>query len=483
MTWIIVLALGSAQGEPEGLVLARRHCVKCHLLPRPEMLPRSRWPFIMRWMGNYAGHRDLEGVLSTLVDPVLAPSRPTVPLGDLDAVRDYYMSLAPDDGPPAPDRPATAPFEPVRIPDPGAPGPVTMVHLDPRQDRLTFGVGRRLIMIGRHGRPLLDAPLPSEVAHLEPRGDGFRLSLIGHFHRDEGEGRILDIDSEFTVRPILEGFHRLAGHRSADLDGDGSDDVVAIGFGDHSVGRVSILWSRPADGIRESMLLDRSGAVAAGIADVDSDGRPDVLLLTAQARQELLLYRNRGGRSFEKTVVLEKPPGFGFNDLAVADMNGDGAPDAVLVNGNNMELPDPPRRPYHGIRVLLNDGSGGFRQKAFVRFDGAIRCVPADFDGDGDVDLAAVSFYPDWSARNPRTVLFLEQRGSVEFHAQAVDAPWGRWLSVDAGDWDGDGRLDLLLGGASLTAGIPSRHLPRHRAAIRKAPRTLLLRNTSRRRS
>jgi FG-GAP-like repeat len=92
------------------------------------------------------------------------------------------------------------------------------------------------------------------------------------------------------------------------------------------------------------------------------------------------LLRGRGDGTFRKAIGI--PAGI-VHPLAIAtaDMNGDGHPDAVLVNG---------LRP-NGVAVLLGDGAGGFRRSIFPGGHRSQWVIAADLDGDGVPDVATAN--------------------------------------------------------------------------------------------
>ena len=77
--------------------------------------------------------------------------------------------------------------------------------------------------------------------------------------------------------------------------------------------------------------------------------------------------------------------------------------------------------------------------------EGAYKVMAADFDLDGDLDLAAISFYPNFS--DPLSFVLLENRGPLQFKPFTLqEANAGRWIVMDTGDLDGDGDSDIVLG-------------------------------------
>ena len=131
-----------------------------------------------------------------------------------------------------------------------------------------------------------------------------------------------------------------------------------------------------------------------------------------------------------------------------------------LLSGNNLELRGRPIKAHYGVRVLRNEGDWKFVEVLFERLDGAMDVAAGDFDGNGRIDLAATAFYPDWRSPVPTTLLLLMQGsdGTVE-RAGIDDAYWNRWMRISAGDADGDGDTDLLLGAAQVPLAIPSEQL------------------------
>ena len=113
---------------------------------------------------------------------------------------------------------------------------------------------------------------------------------------------------------------------------------------------------------------------------------------------------------------------------------------------------------YHGIRIFLNDGKNHFEEKYFLRQHGAQKAIPADFDKDGDLDIVSIAFFPDYEKLPLESFIYWENKGDGSFSRSSFPGSTdGRWLTMDAGDIDGDGDIDVIIGNAVFAAGkIPA---------------------------
>ncbi|MFM7815606.1 MAG: FG-GAP repeat domain-containing protein, partial [Verrucomicrobiota bacterium] len=134
--------------------------------------------------------------------------------------------------------------------------------------------------------------------------------------------------------------------------------------------------------LTNQLLLDGSGVT---LADVDGDGLLDLFFGAAGGRSSL--WRNRGGFRFEDITEKAFPMrldclGGDVTGVASADLTGDGHPDLVVNTHAD------------GVRVLVNDGRGTFRNARFpqVAARGGHSVALADVDGDGWVDLYVCNY-------------------------------------------------------------------------------------------
>ena len=211
-----------------------------------------------------------------------------------------------------------------------------------------------------------------------------------------------------AANPLIDSLNRPVQMVTGDLNHDGKPDLVICEYG-HNVGQLSA-FIRAGSAYQKTVIDPVPGARQAFIRDVDADGWADVLVLFAQGDEQVALYTNKHDGTFEKKTLLRFPPIYGSSYLELADMNGDGHPDLVCTNGDNADYSQVVK-PYHGIRVYLNDGHFGFKQAFFYPMPGAGQVLARDFDQDGDLDLAAISAFPDFSQNKPTAIRIPRKQG------------------------------------------------------------------------
>ncbi|PYP34512.1 MAG: hypothetical protein DMD46_16355, partial [Gemmatimonadetes bacterium] len=200
-------------------------------------------------------------------------------------------------------------------------------------------------------------------------------------------------------------------------------------------------------------LLSTEGPMVA-VADVNGDGLDDMFIGGAKGQAGKLLIQQRDGRFVSTNEKLFEQDRMSEDLGAVFfDADGDGHPDLYVVSGGS-EF-SPVRDPALQDRLYLNDGHGSFRKApASVPSEdvSGSRVVAADYDGDGDIDLFVGGRVVPWHyGLDPRSML-LQNDG----HGRFTDvtrrlAPELEHVGMvtDAvwQDVDGDGRPDLIVVG------------------------------------
>ncbi|MFN7941985.1 MAG: VCBS repeat-containing protein [Thermoanaerobaculia bacterium] len=221
---------------------------------------------------------------------------------------------------------------------------------------------------------------------------------------------------------------------AGDLDGDGDPDLVAAAYNENGV-----FWyesdGTPFNGgwTERSISLGAGGADDVLLADLDGDGDLDVAC-AQYLDDEISWYRNNGGSppSFASFFV-DGDAYDGPRAVAAGDLDGDGDLDLAAVS----ETAD-------AVVWYTNDGTPDVGEWARHRTDNGDSDGPkdvalADLDRDGDLDTLVANYAGD-------DVLWYENDGTLAGWTAREIAACGGARGIASGDFDRDGDLDVLLG-------------------------------------
>ncbi|MEK6257576.1 MAG: VCBS repeat-containing protein [Planctomycetota bacterium] len=253
--------------------------------------------------------------------------------------------------------------------------------------------------------------------------------------------------------PLIEGLGRVADVQPTDFDGDGDTDFVVAEFGWHKTGRVIWLrndGNATSPKFELDVLDPRPGAIHVPVTDLNRDGRPDVVALISQEFEVIEAFLNRGDGTFEKARVhAADDPSFGSSGIQLIDMDGDGDEDVLSANGDTFD--SKLLKPYHGIQWLENTGGFPFVPHRLTSMPGVHRVLAGDLDGDGDLDIVAGALLPTANLEEAvslklHSLIWLEQREPGKFIRHAIETANCVHATLELADFDGDGDLDIATG-------------------------------------
>ncbi len=443
-----------------GRANAQRYCSACHMVPEPEALTKFAWvhhvqPEMAKWLGLEVV--DFEGMPDgrLIEEAGIFPKAPLLSEEEWFSIWDYYRALAPSKPLPPPAKPAiqaTLKQFRVRKLSPHDSAPMTsLVRIDAARKQIYFGdaYAGMLFAIDSAGTVASRLRMASAPVSLAVGDDGLYVTRAGRFFPSDAlEGAVEFLPKEGSTDParvLVSNLRRPVSTALAQLNTDNRTDLVVCSFGNR-LGRLSWFEGLEDGKFTEHVLLERPGSIQAEVRDLNGDGRQDILAMTAQAREAVHLFVNMGKNEFKMETLIEKPPTWGFAGFDLVDFDKDGKLDLLIANGDNGDYALP-AKPYHGVRLYLNDGRNRFRETFFHPMDGAYKAIARDFDADGDLDIAAIAFYPDFAASKPESFVYLEQTAPLRFSAATIpESNAGRWMVMDSGDVDGDGDADVVLG-------------------------------------
>lgn len=445
----------------DGKNLVQLNCAKCHALVPVNALNKDVWKFhtlpdmakylrISRYgISYYKSEADTGGL----------------PLDQWQTIVAYYEKMAPDTLlPVAKPTPLINDWAGFKLKLPAEQKHdvyTTLATIDSNTHKIyTFDLlSNQLSEWDANLSPKALAKTPTPVVntifnHEKDGSEHIIATCIGEMREmDFPNGRIIDLalgaKTDSVKQTLIESdLNRPVQTIQADFNKDGLNDLLVLGQGKYK-GGIYLLTQNADHEYTQSNISDMTGAVQAVTGDFNHDGWPDFMVLFGNGDEGLWMFLNDHKGGFTARNLLHFPPVYGSTSFQLADMDHDGQPDLIYTCGYNFR-DSRIMKPYHGVYIFKNMGNWNFQQKWFYPIDGCTKAIAADFDGDGDLDIMTSAFFADLKNDPAEACVYFEQVSPFNFKPHAIPvSKYGRWMTMEVGDYNGDGKPDIILGNFS----------------------------------
>ena len=264
---------------------------------------------------------------------------------------------------------------------------------------------------------------------------GISLMVLAGLWSMAGFPACLAADVPLTPHTIDNAFDGPASVYAADVDGDGSTDVLGAAAGANEIAWWDNGGGSPITWTKQSIAAGFGGAISVYAADIDGDLDTDVVG-AGWSRNQIAWWRNDGGSPIVWTKLAIVSGFTNAHEVYACDVDLDGDEDVLGVGAGN-----------NTIAWWRNDGGNPIvwtQQILSSSFGGARSVRAADLDGDGDVDIVG-------AALTANEVAWWRNDGGspIVWTEFVVSGSFGGAHMVRPGDVDGDLDLDLVAAGYS----------------------------------
>lgn len=444
-----------------GEELAQVYCGSCHEFPKPDLLGKRQWEYgVLPAMSARLGIGDIAQKtysqmefteIQRIVEAGIFPSNPLMDSVAWEKLCTYYITQAPD----TLERvsisyQAQSPFTwNTLFKLPHERSMITMLHWDEQEQLLWSSDETLMRRFTPEGKQVDSLILEYPLVDIVPDSHSHLLLSIGIIHpQDQQLGYIARWTPSQGLHKIQEKLERPVKLIPVNAENLSSSQWVLAEYGNY-LGKISVLPSLNTSPDKWQILSSLPGACDIKIKDMNEDGFNDLIVLMAQGDEKIVMFSGNENGKFEEKILLRFPAVYGSNGIEVLDFDSDGDYDILYTHGDNADY-SPVIKPYHGIRLYENVGKNTFKEKWFIPVPGISRIVSNDFDLDGDLDFAAISFFPDYESAPASGFTYLENVSTphhIKFDYHILpQGSQGRWMVMQHGDPDQDGDIDLWLG-------------------------------------
>lgn len=476
----------------KGEQLAHLYCQLCHQFPEPDMLSKEVWEKkVLPQMGLRLGlntarnpYHDLSMYDAYIVaEANIFPKEKKITEEKWQKLVAYYIKNAPDSMPDSTQNNTAAltsfQVKPLKLQF-DVPALTTMVWFDSLVSQLWVAsrTGKTYVLNSEELTITDTLITKTPVVDIIRSQNALHLLQIGIMDpADQPLGELVTVNESHHLSPILTGLHRPVSFTKADLNTDGTDDFIVSNFGNY-VGNLT--WYDGVQPHQPHTLNKSPGCIKTEIGDFNHDGLPDIMALMAQGDERMIIYYNQGEGIFTEKTILRFPPVYGSSYFELYDFNHDGYLDILYTNGDNADY-SVELKTYHGVHIFENNGQYEFSEVFSYPTHGATKAKAADFDADGDLDIALIAYFADFEQHSENGFIFLDnvsvdKQYNFKAHTSS-ETTAGRWLTLETGDYDHDGDTDIALG-AFIYGSVTNYNLQQQ--WLKSAPDVMLLYNRSR---
>ena len=459
---LVLLSSCSLDKKGKAIVLYDDYCASCHIAPSIQSLPKHLWENeVLPEMGARMGIRDssfnpykglsydeYEAVLKTGLYTI----SPIIRNQEWNLLKEFIIQEAPD----------SLIMPNIEIMNQNlngfAPKPISFDAIsNANYTYLSVDKSNGLIKLGDMKGRLLSynfiqdslafkGNFSRSITAYNKKNDIEYITAAGKLNPSElASGKIFMVkEDKVTAIPAI--LHRPVHTVLQDLNGDGNDEILVSEFG-YLTGSLALLKQKDSVTFDRKVLINQPGVIRVVVKDMNSDGKKDVVALVSQGDESITILYQENDLNFRAEKVIRFSPIYGSSWFELIDFDNDGDDDIVTVHGDNADKTYTPK-PYHGMRLHINDGNNHFEEEYFYPMNGATRVLSRDFDQDGDFDFGLLSTFPDYKSTKESSFIYLENKNSTDFIFEDFtfkESNFARWLLMDAGDIDGDGDEDIIL--------------------------------------
>lgn len=277
-----------------------------------------------------------------------------------------------------------------------------------------------------------------DVVLINGNNDGGALQYL-QGQQDTGTWELLTI----AERTPSGGEFAAGDLEAADIDGDGDNDIFAVGHPGEWVDAdapADLYWYENPSWKSYYIGQVPDALKDVNFADFDQDGRIDLCVLTFE-EHTLSIFRQMEDRSFQRVAFFDHYGNL-HEGMATSDVNGDGRPD-IIANGYLFITPSDDLSKEWSVENLNEKWNNQIEEVG--RDDNwsrnGTKHFAQDLDGDG---ISEIFVSHSERAGYPLVYYRRDRSGKWEEHIIADNVPAGHTLQVY--DFDGDGDMDVLSG-------------------------------------